>query len=287
MRQYCNEHPDLDPVKPIVLIACKDTEHAKKIRALIDSDSFNSGKYKGKVIEIHSNMRGDESEDNIRKLLSIERTDNPVEIVLHVYKLKEGWDVNNLFTIIPLNAAKSDILALQTIGRGLRLPFGFITGNEEIDTLDIVAHEHYRELIEDIKNNPVFKYRDLDERGVEQTKTVEISSTASDDQLSLFGDLLTMAGVTSFAQIDDVQTQKNLLAAYDKTFGEVKTRKKGETGSVQCSMFDESAEEAKQPTDATVVVPKKRVVQAIKREELIGKIKAYAVTAVSVPKIMV
>ena len=26
-----------------------------------------------------------------------------------------------LFTIIPLNAAKSDILAMQTIGRGLRL----------------------------------------------------------------------------------------------------------------------------------------------------------------------
>ena len=56
-----------------------------------------------------------ETEDNIRKLLSIERTDNPVEIVLHVYKLKEGWDVNNLFTIIPLNAAKSDILALPSV----------------------------------------------------------------------------------------------------------------------------------------------------------------------------
>lgn len=54
--------------------------------------------------------------------------------MLHVYKLKEGWDVNNLFTIIPLNAAKSDILALQTIGRGLRLPFGEITGIEELDT---------------------------------------------------------------------------------------------------------------------------------------------------------
>ena len=49
---------------------------------------------------------------------------------IHVYKLKEGWDVNNLFTIIPLNAAKSDILAMQTIGRGLRLPFGEQTGNE-------------------------------------------------------------------------------------------------------------------------------------------------------------
>ena len=136
--QYCLDN-NLDYVKPIVLIACKDTEHAKKIRAMIDSDSFNNGRYRGKVIEIHSNMKGEETEENIRKLLSIESAQNPVEIVLHVYKLKEGWDVNNLFTIIPLNAAKSDILALQTIGRGLRLPFGVITGNEAIDTLDIVA----------------------------------------------------------------------------------------------------------------------------------------------------
>ena len=48
-------------------------------------------------------------------LLEVENPDNPVEIVIHVNVLKEGWDVNNLFTIIPLNAAKSDILAMQTI----------------------------------------------------------------------------------------------------------------------------------------------------------------------------
>lgn len=138
IRQFCGDN-ELPYVKPIVLIACRDTNHAKEVRALIDSDSFLGGKYKGKVIEIHSNMKGDESEENIRLLLSIENAQNPVEIVLHVYKLKEGWDVNNLFTIIPLNAAKSDILAMQTIGRGLRLPFGRATGNEDIDTLDIVA----------------------------------------------------------------------------------------------------------------------------------------------------
>ena len=53
-------------------------------------------------------MKGEETEENVRLLLSIEKAENPIEIVLHVYKLKEGWDVNNLFTIIPLNAAKSD-----------------------------------------------------------------------------------------------------------------------------------------------------------------------------------
>lgn len=52
LREYCSDN-DLDYVKPIVLIACKDTDHAKKIRALIDSDDFQKGKYKGKVIEIH------------------------------------------------------------------------------------------------------------------------------------------------------------------------------------------------------------------------------------------
>ena len=152
--KYCIDN-QLEQVKPIVLIACKDTTHARKIKEKIDSDAFFGGRYVGKVIEIDSSTSGAETEENIQKLLTIEKNTNPIEIVLHVYKLKEGWDVNNLFTIIPLNAAKSDILALQTIGRGLRLPFGEITGIEELDTLDIVAHDHYREIVDDIKNREI------------------------------------------------------------------------------------------------------------------------------------
>lgn len=288
VRQYCNEHSELNPVKPIVLIACKDTEHAKKIRSLIDNDNFNNGKYRGRVIEIHSNMKGEETEENIRKLLSIERTDNPIEIVLHVYKLKEGWDVNNLFTIIPLNAAKSDILALQTIGRGLRLPFGFITGNEEIDTLDIVAHDHYRELIEDIKNNPVFKYRDLDERGAEKTKTVEIKSTIDDEQLSIVDDLFAMAGITSFAQVDTMQSQVKLLEAYDKTFGVSQKKHDEQSQQLQRSIFDAPDKTVqKQETTQEASKPSKSTVAPIKKAELIEKVKEYAAKAISVPKITV
>ena len=169
--KYCIDN-QLEQVKPIVLIACKDTTHARKIKEKIDSDAFFGGRYVGKVIEIDSSTSGAETEENIQKLLTIEKNTNPIEIVLHVYKLKEGWDVNNLFTIIPLNAAKSDILALQTIGRGLRLPFGEITGIEELDTLDIVAHDHYREIVDDIKNNPVFKKRNLDEEDIPGSLTV-------------------------------------------------------------------------------------------------------------------
>ena len=103
--KYCIDN-HLEQVKPIVLIACKDTTHARKIKEKIDSDAFFGGRYVGKVIEIDSSTSGAETEENIQKLLTIEKNTNPIEIVLHVYKLKEGWDVNNLFTIIPLNAAK-------------------------------------------------------------------------------------------------------------------------------------------------------------------------------------
>lgn len=288
--QYCLDN-NLDYVKPIVLIACKDTEHAKKIRAMIDSDSFNNGRYRGKVIEIHSNMKGEETEENIRKLLSIESAQNPVEIVLHVYKLKEGWDVNNLFTIIPLNAAKSDILALQTIGRGLRLPFGVITGNEAIDTLDIVAHDHYREIVEDIKNSDTFKYRDLDDRGVELTKVVEITNGIGDGQLSLLDDIFVSAGVKSFNDVCDVKTQDKMYEEYMKSFG--RTKKPEKQVPPQYSIFDYIDEDGNEKTvEATTHTGEgsslgTKKAQPMKKEDFVATVTELSKKAISVPKILV
>lgn len=288
--QYCLDN-NLDYVKPIVLIACKDTEHAKKIRAMIDNDDFNNGRYRGKVIEIHSNMKGEETEENIRKLLSIESAQNPVEIVLHVYKLKEGWDVNNLFTIIPLNAAKSDILALQTIGRGLRLPFGEITGNETIDTLDIVAHDHYREIVEDIKNSDTFKYRDLDDRGVEPTKVVEITNGIGDGQLSLLDDIFVSAGVKSFNDVCDVKTQDKMYEEYMKSFG--RTKKPEKQVPPQYSIFDYIDEDGNEKTvEATTHTGEgsslgAKKAQPMKKEDFVATVTELSKKAISVPKILV
>ena len=235
--KYCIEN-NLEQVKPIVLVACKDTTHAKKIKEKIDSDSFFGGRYVGKVIEIDSSTSGAETEENIQKLLTIEKNTNPIEIVLHVYKLKEGWDVNNLFTIIPLNAAKSDILALQTIGRGLRLPFGEITGIEELDTLDIVAHDHYREIIDDIKNNPVFKKRNLDEEDIPETKTVKVEPVVENQQISLFDEALSESKIKSYQDLNSETAVDNLFEEYQKAFVKKVSPKKAEDNSGQMSIFD-------------------------------------------------
>jgi type III restriction enzyme len=140
-------------VRPFVLVVAKDTDHAREIHQMIESDQFFEGRYKGKVIEIHSNQRGEEKEENVQKLLALEKPDNTVEIVIHVNMLKEGWDVTNLYTIIPLRAANSQILTEQTIGRGLRLPYGARTGVEKVDKLTIIAHDRFQSIV-DAANDP-------------------------------------------------------------------------------------------------------------------------------------
>ena len=98
------------------------------------------------MIRVDSATSGEESEEATARLLALE-TDAETDVVIHVNKLKEGWDVRNLYTIVPLRASASDILTEQTLGRGLRLPYGARTGVEAVDTLTVIAHDRFDEVI--------------------------------------------------------------------------------------------------------------------------------------------
>jgi type III restriction enzyme len=145
LESHARQH-GLRVVRPFMLLVTQDTTHAREVNAFIQSDGFFDGRYKGRVIEIHSKLSGEESDENAQRLLNIER-DGETDIVIHVNKLKEGWDVANLFTIVPLRASASDILTEQTLGRGLRLPYGKRTGVEAVDTLTVIAHDRFNDLI--------------------------------------------------------------------------------------------------------------------------------------------
>ncbi|HEX5415893.1 MAG TPA: hypothetical protein VFZ25_09515, partial [Chloroflexota bacterium] len=142
---YCRNH-DLPVILPITLISTKNIAHANEIRDYVESDDFFGGEYRGKTVVTHSKT-GDLREADIAGLLQLESPENDKEIVIHVNKLREGWDVKNVYTIIPLRAAKSDVLTEQTIGRGMRLPFGVQTGDEDLDTLEIAAHDHFAAIV--------------------------------------------------------------------------------------------------------------------------------------------
>ena len=145
-------------VKPFVLVVCKDTTHAQWVEEYVKSDAFCNGAYRNKVVVVHSKQGASESEANTKMLLEVEKADNPVEIVIHVDKLKEGWDVNNLYTIIPLRTAASKILREQMVGRGLRLPYGERTGDKEIDSVMLTAHDKFSDILAEAqKGDSIFK----------------------------------------------------------------------------------------------------------------------------------
>lgn len=146
LETYAREF-DQPIVKPFVLIIARDTTHAGQLMKLIQSEAFFSGRYKDKVIQVDSSQTGAEEEKMIQDLLAVESAESPTEIVIHVNMLKEGWDVTNLYTIIPLRAANARILIEQSIGRGLRLPYGKRTGVKVVDTLNIVAHDKFQEIV--------------------------------------------------------------------------------------------------------------------------------------------
>lgn len=150
---YARTH-NMPSVKPFMLVVAQDTTHANNVQQLLETPDFFDGQYKGKVITIHSkSAKGSEGDDIVEKLLTVENPTNPVEIVVHVNMLKEGWDVTNLYTIVPLRAANSRTLVEQSIGRGLRLPYGRRTGVPAVDRLTIVSHDRFKDIV-DHANDP-------------------------------------------------------------------------------------------------------------------------------------
>ena len=140
---------------PIVLIVCQDISHAIQVEKYL-KEQFLKGKYKNKIIRIHSTPQDNkdvlkrdkyDEDTEIEKLLELEKPNNTYEIVINVNKLGLGWDVKNVYTIVPLRAFDSQVFVEQTIGRGLRLPFGNWTENTELNTLRVAYHSNFGKVI--------------------------------------------------------------------------------------------------------------------------------------------
>ena len=127
----------------ILLVNARDIAHAEEVGALLRSNSFRGGAYKDKVLVVHS----EQADEALKALEGVEDPDSPIRIIVQVGMLKEGWDIKTVFVIASLRASVSEILTEQTMGRGLRLPYGEYTGVEMLDTLDVLAHESYEKVL--------------------------------------------------------------------------------------------------------------------------------------------
>ncbi len=244
-------------VKPFMLIVCKNTEHAEGILSYIKSDAFRNGKYKDKVVLVHSNQKGAEKEENINLLLEVEKAENPIEIVIHVNILKEGWDVNNLYTIVPLRTATSKTLREQTVGRGLRLPFGERTGNKLIDSVTITAHDKFDEIIEEAqKGDSIFNAEGVIYAEYQRKKQVVVVQSSFIDTDVQRQEIMTQAGLDINNEEHQETYRKAVEIVTKTTATEIKNNptKKVEKTVVVEKVLDDIAKRYNDNTDLQKII---------------------------------
>jgi type III restriction enzyme len=146
-----------EPINPVMLVVAKDIKDADEYGDILRSQEFFNGAYADAVLVVHSKA----PDDALADLAKVEEPDSPVRIIISVGMLKEGWDVKNVYVIASVRASVSEILTEQTLGRGMRLPFGAYTGIEILDTLEVVAHERYEDLLKraGVLNQAFIDYR--------------------------------------------------------------------------------------------------------------------------------
>lgn len=166
----------IDPVNPVMLVVAKDIKEADEYGQILRSSEFSGGAYANAVLVVHSNA----PDDALAELAKVEEPTSPIRVIIAVGMLKEGWDVRNVYVIASMRASVSSILTEQTLGRGMRLPFGAYTGIEILDTLEVVAHERYEDLLKKagVLNQAFVDYRTRAALRVNaQGQTVVVSET--------------------------------------------------------------------------------------------------------------
>lgn len=208
---YCVE-TGLPRVNPVMLLIAKDTAEADEFRDVLASSEFEGGKWADTVLLVHSKLKGDEKEKALADLAAVEEPGSKVRIIVSVGMLKEGWDVKNVYVIASMRPSVSDVLTEQTLGRGLRLPFGKHTGIELLDTVEVVAHEKYADLL---KKANVLNEQFVDKRTRAvlrqnaQGETVVVSETESVATPVIGAD----AKVSADAKVDPAQEAVSTGAA--------------------------------------------------------------------------
>lgn len=113
-------------VKPLTILVTKDIAACKRLTEklttfLAEKENISKEQAAEKVLIVTS---ANEHKNNIPILRRVDDRDNPIEWITSVSMLSEGWDVKNVFQIVPHEerAFNSKLLIAQVLGRGLRIP---------------------------------------------------------------------------------------------------------------------------------------------------------------------
>jgi type III restriction enzyme len=174
--------------KPVLFVMMNVTEEADEVADFLRT-KYPEEFAGDKLLVIHTNRSGDIAktgeEEARRAAREVDLDTSPVNAIVSVLMLREGWDVQNVTVIVGLRpySAKANILPEQTLGRGLRLMFrGEGTGYTE--RVDVIGTAKFMELVDQLERD-----EDLKLEQFELGKDHLVIRTIAPDQAKLAMDI--------------------------------------------------------------------------------------------------
>ena len=163
--------------KPILFVMLNNTDEADEVGDYLKAhypEEFGDQK----LLIIHTDKKGEVSKRDLETARQVARQvdyeSSPVNAIVSVLMLREGWDVQNVTVVVGLRpyTSKANILPEQTIGRGLRLMFRDLPG-EYSERLDVIGNRAFMKFVEDLERDEGTKF-DTFELGKERLQIVTI-----------------------------------------------------------------------------------------------------------------
>jgi type III restriction enzyme len=169
--------------KPILFVMMNSKEDADDV-----ADSLRK-KYPtelggDKTLVIHTDSKGEITKTGLEQARvaarEVDKADSPVNAIVSVLMLREGWDVQNVTVVVGLRpyTSKANILPEQTIGRGLRLMFRHQGQTGYTERVDIIGNQAFLAFVDELEQIEEFKFGTF-EVGKDKLQILTIQPEAS------------------------------------------------------------------------------------------------------------
>ena len=176
-REYRDQ---LDPLKkrPLLFVMMNTTDEAEDV-----AESLRTrypAEFSGdKLLVIHTDRSGEVSKKDLDKARlaarEVDKPESPINAIVSVLMLREGWDVQNVTVVVGLRpyTSKANILPEQTVGRGLRKMFRDMdTGY--IERVDVIGNKAFIQFVEQLEKEEEIAFGTF-ELGKEKLQIVTIA----------------------------------------------------------------------------------------------------------------
>ncbi|MFZ3376475.1 MAG: DEAD/DEAH box helicase family protein [Chthoniobacterales bacterium] len=154
-KEYCEQLKPLGK-KPVLFVMMNDTSEADEVGDWL-RHKYPSEFGAERLLIIHTDKSGEVSKKDLDKARKASREvdldTSPINCIVSVLMLREGWDVQSVTVIVGLRpyTSKANILPEQTVGRGLRLMFRGMERGGYIEHVDVIGNKTFIEFVEQLE----------------------------------------------------------------------------------------------------------------------------------------